>query len=201
MHALHTRLAFIGILKWLCHEMNNFFQGLENQISTFLFRWCDELCFFFKREIKIRPPHSHNFQYFICNSEFIVRKQDLVALAAFYFQTKKCYLPPAAPHGGRRGEEGGEEASSAGPRGPAGGCGTRTRPAPRTCTHRGEKGRGETEGVYLPSPLERTLQLGLWWLHIESTVAVPSKIFMHRNINTLLLVMVYSALFNNVFKG
>jgi hypothetical protein len=41
----------------------------------------------------------------------------------------------------------------------------------------------------------------LWWLHIESTVAVPSKIFMHRNINTLLLVMVYSALFNNVFKG
>ncbi len=159
MHELHTRLAFIGILKWLCHEMNNFFQGLNNQISTFLFCWCDELCFFFNRVIKISPSRSPNFQYFICNSEF----QDLRHLPRF-FQTKKCYLPPAAPHEGRRGEEGGEEASSAAPRGPAGGCGTRTRPAPRTCTHRGEKCRGETEGVYLPSQLERTPQHGLWWL-------------------------------------
>jgi hypothetical protein len=82
-----------------------------------------------------------------------------------FFQTKKCYLPPAAPHEGRRGEEGGEEVSSAAPRGPAGGCGTRTRPAPRTCTHRGEKGRGEIELEFLKSP---------WGLGTEEEEGYPT---------------------------
>ncbi len=66
--------------------------------------------------------------------------------------------------------------------------------------HRGEKGRGETEGVSLPSQLERTPQLGSWWLHWVHLLLCPSKIYRHWNKNTFLILMVYSVLFNNVLK-
>ncbi len=50
--------------------------------------------------------------------------------------------------------------------------------------HRGDKGRGETEGVSLPAQLERTPQLGSWWLHWVHLLLCPSKIFRHWNKNT-----------------
>ncbi len=54
----------------------------------------------------------------------------------------------------------------------------------------------------LPAQLERrTPQLGLWWLHWVHLLRCPSKIFRHWNKKTILLVMVYSAQFNNVFKA
>jgi hypothetical protein len=67
--------------------------------------------------------------------------------------------------------------------------------------HRGDKGRGETEGVSLPFQLERTPQLGSWWLHWVHLLLCPSKIFWYGNKNTLSLVLVFSVIFNNVFKA
>ncbi len=57
------------------------------------------------------------------------------------------------------------------------------------------------EGVGLPSQLESTLQLGWWGLHRVHLLVCPSKIFRRGNKKTLFLVMVYSALFNNVCKA
>ncbi len=44
------------------------------------------------------------------------------------------------------------------------------------CDHRGDKGRGETEGVYLPSQLGGTPQLDSWWLHRVHLLLYPRKI-------------------------
>jgi hypothetical protein len=46
-----------------------------------------------------------------------------------------------------------------------------------------------------------TPQLGSWWLHGAHLFLCPRKIFRHGNKNPLLFVMVYSALFYNVFKA
>ncbi len=65
-------------------------------------------------------------------------------------------------------------------------------------THRGGKGRLETVRMPLPSQLERTLQLGSWWLHWVHLLLCPSTIFRQKYSFPWL---VYSALFNNVFKA
>ncbi len=64
-----------------------------------------------------------------------------------------------------------------------------------------EKRRVAKAGVGLPSQLERTLQLGWWGLHSVHLLLCPSKIFRHGNKKILFLVMVYSALLNNVCKA
>jgi hypothetical protein len=61
-------------------------------------------------------------------------------------------------------------------------------------SHRADKGRKETEGVYLLFQLECTPQLGSLWLHRVHLLLYPSKIFSHGNKNTLCLALVYSVL-------
>ncbi len=68
-------------------------------------------------------------------------------------------------------------------------------------SHRGGKGRGETARMSLPSQLECIPQLCLWWLYRVHMLLCPSKNFRRRNKNTLFIVIVYSALFNNVFTA
>ena len=64
--------------------------------------------------------------------------------------------------------------------------------------HRADKGRGEKEGISLPSQLERTPQLLM--VTLSPPVAVSKQIFSHGNKNSS-LVLAYSALFNNAFKA
>ncbi len=69
--------------------------------------------------------------------------------------------------------------------------------------HKGEKGRGQSARMSLPS-LKRTPQLGscmMVTVHRVHLLLCPSKIFRHGNKNTLFLVMIYSAIFYNVFKA
>ncbi len=44
-------------------------------------------------------------------------------------------------------------------------------------THRGDRGRGEKEGVSLPSQLEHTPQLGSWWLMVMETKVLFSLLW------------------------
>ncbi len=66
--------------------------------------------------------------------------------------------------------------------------------------HRGDKGRGEKGGFFLPSQVESIPQLVSWWLHwVYHLLLCPSYIFRHWNKNTLSLVMVIGPTYKIVY--
>ncbi len=66
-----------------------------------------------------------------------------------------------------------------------------------------EEGRGERKQRECLCPLNWSVYATTWLVMVDRVhlLLCPSKIFRHENKNTLFLVMVYLALFNNVFKA